>query len=49
MVQKFVDITYDDIPKLLYYTFNLGGRNMVENGRKLAEKKKNNLSLVAAP
>ena len=23
---KIVDITYDDRPKLLYYTINLGGR-----------------------
>ena len=29
---KIVDITYDDKPKLLYYTINLGGQNTVENG-----------------
>ena len=37
---KLLDITYNDRPKLLYYTINIGGRNMVENGRKLVENRR---------
>ena len=34
---KIVDITYDDRPKLIYYTITLGRQNTVENGQKLVE------------
>ena len=37
---KIVDITYDDRPKLLYYTINLGGKNTVDNGRKSVENRR---------
>ena len=47
--EKIVDITYDDRPKLLYYTIIIGGQNMVENGKIWSRTDKNNLSLVAAP
>ena len=30
---KIVDIMYNDRPKLIYYTINLGGQNTVENER----------------
>ena len=31
---KIVDMTYDDRPKLIHYTINLGGRNTAENEQK---------------
>ena len=37
---KIVYITYDDRPKLLYYTINLGGQNTVDNGRKSVENRR---------
>ena len=36
---KVVDITYNDRTKLLYYTINIGGKNTVENGKKLVENR----------
>ena len=37
--RKIVDITYNDRPKLFYYTINLGGQNMVEKGQKFVENR----------
>ena len=34
---KKLDITYDDRPKLIYYTINMGGQNTFENGKKSVE------------
>ena len=43
---KIVDITYDDIPKLLYCTINLWGWNTVENGQKLVENRRKLIFLL---
>ena len=37
---KIVDITYDDRPKLLYWTINLGGQNIVKKGRNLVKNRR---------